>query len=61
MVMAVKMKNRYTNQEEIYMSKTTGISLNPGEIKILEIRVPEGEVEKLMVSSPCGASYNTSL
>ncbi len=53
---AVKIKNKYTGKEEIYMNKTTGISLNLGEIKILQIRVPEGEVEKIIVSSPCGVS-----
>jgi len=48
--------NPFLSKEKIHLNKTAGISLNLGEIKILQIRVPEGEIEKVMVSSPCGVS-----
>jgi len=51
----VKVKNRYTGKDEIYLNKTS-ISLNSGDIKLLNIRVPEGIIEKVVVSSTCGVS-----
>ena len=51
----VKINNTYTAKEEFY-TNSTNIDLAPGEIKTLNIRIPEGEIEKIFISSPCGAS-----